>query len=35
MAKEIERLYIETKRTGGRLTAEDFYKVPEKGNAPI
>ena len=35
MAKEIERLYIETKRTGGRLTADEFNKLPEKVNELI
>ena len=35
MTKEIERLYIETKRTGGRLTADEFNKLPEKVNELI
>lgn len=35
MAKDIDRLYIETKATGGRLTAEEFNKIPYKVNELI
>lgn len=32
MAKNIERLYIDPKQTGGRLTAEEFNRLPDKVN---
>lgn len=32
---EIEKLYIEHKNTSGRLTADEFNKLPEKVNELI
>ena len=31
----IEKLYLEHKQTGGRLTADEFNKLPEKVNELI
>lgn len=31
----IEKLYLEHKQTGGRLTADEFNKIPEKVNELI
>ena len=31
----IEKLYLEHKNTGGRLTADEFNKLPEKVNELI